>query len=129
MSLQYSTEVKRIEVLPSLGEYTNVVKRVIMEITFTDSELENPVESKAMMVSLLSTEDMSNFMDISEVTESQVKTWAFDFHGGEENFIEMVSEAHSQQLSRKNDSYGLEKFDLASQQIVDTPDEFDDMVF
>lgn len=129
MSLQYSTEVKRIEVLPSLGEYTNVVKRVIMEITFTDSELENPVESKAMMVSLLSTEDMSNFMDISEVTESQVKTWAFDFHGGEENFIGMVSEAHSQQLSRKNGSYGLEKFDLASQQIVDTPDEFDDMVF
>lgn len=128
MSLQYSAEVKRIEVLPSLGEYTNVVKRVIMEITFTDSELENPVESKTMMVALLSTEDMSNFMDISEVTESQVKTWAFDFHGGEENFVGMVSQAHTEELSRRNASYGLKKFDLASQQIVDTPDEFDGVI-
>lgn len=129
MSLQHSTEVKRVEVFPTLGEYSNVVKRVIMEITFTDSALENPVESKMMMVALLSTDDMEGFMDISEVTESQIKTWAYDFHGGEENFIGMVSESHSQQLSRKNASYGLQKFDLASQQIVDTPDEFDDMVF
>lgn len=129
MSLQYSTEVKRVEVLPTLGEYSNVVKRVIMEITFTDSALENPVESKMMMVALLSTDDMEGFMDISEVTESQIKTWAYDFHGGEENFIGMVSQSHTEELSRRNASYGLQKFDLASQQIVDTPDEFDDMVF
>ena len=129
MSLQYSTEVKRVEVLPTLGEYSNVVKRVIMEITFTDSALENPVESKMMMVALLSTDDMEGFMDISEVTESQIKTWAYDFHGGEENFIVMVSLSHTAELSRRNASYGLQKFDLASQQIVDTPDEFDDMVF
>jgi hypothetical protein len=129
MSLQYSTEVKRVEVLPTLGEYSNVVKRVIMEITFTDSALENPVESKMMMVALLSTDDMEGFMDISEVTESQIKTWAYDFHGGEENFIGMVSQSHTEELSRRNASYGLQKFDLESQQIVDTPDEFDDMVF
>ena len=129
MSLQYSTEVKRVEVLPTLGEYSNVVKRVIMEITFTDSALENPVESKMMMVALLSTDDMEGFMDISEVTESQIKTWAYDFHGGEENFVGMVSQSHTEELARRNASYGLQKFDLASQQIVDTPDEFDDMVF
>ena len=129
MSLQYSTEVKRVEVLPTLGEYSNVVKRVIMEITFTDSALENPVESKMMMVALLSTDDMEGFMEISEVTESQIKTWAYDFHGGEENFIGMVSQSHTEELARRNASYGLQKFDLASQQIVDTPDEFDDMVF
>lgn len=129
MSLQHSSEVKRVEVLPTLGEYSNVVKRVIMEITFTDSALENPVESKMMMVALLSTDDMEGFMDISEVTESQIKTWAYDFHGGEENFVGMVSQSHTEELARRNASYGLQKFDLASQQIVDTPDEFDDMVF
>jgi len=128
MSLQHSSEIKRIEVLPTLGEFSNVVKRVILEITFTDSSLENPVESKSMMVALLSTDDMEGFMDISEVTESQVITWAYNFHGGEENFVGMVSQAHTEELARRNASYGLQKFDLASQQIVDTPDEFDDMI-
>ena len=129
MSLQHSSEVKRIEVFPTLGEYTNVVKRVILEITFTDSALENPVESKMMMVALLSTDDMEGFMDISEVTESQIITWAYNFHGGEENFVGMVSQSHTEELSRRNESYGLQKFDLSTQQIVDTPDEFDDLLF
>jgi hypothetical protein len=128
MSLQHSSEVKRIEVFPTLGEYANVVKRVILEITFTDSELENPVESKMMMVALLPTDAMEGFMNISEVTESQIITWSYNFHGGEENFIGMVSQSHTEELSRRNASYGLQKFDLASQQIVDTPDEFDDMI-
>ena len=129
MSLQHSSEAKRIEVLPTLGDYSNVVKRIILEITFTDSELENPVESKMMMVALLSTDDMEGFVDISEVTESQIITWSYNFHGGEENFIDMVSQSHTEELSRRNSSYGLQKFDLETQQIVDTPDQYDDMFF
>jgi len=129
MSLQHSSEIKRVEVLPSFGEFNNVIKRVVLEITFTDPELAHPVESKSMMVALLSTDDMSNFIDISSVTEAQIIKWTYDFHGGEDNFVGMVSETHSKELSRRMESYGLQKFDLSTQQIVDTPDEFDDLLF
>ena len=66
MSLQHSSEIKRVEVLPSFGEFNNVIKRVVLEITFTDPELAHPVESKSMMVALLSTDDMSNFIELED---------------------------------------------------------------
>lgn len=128
MSLQHTSEIKRIEVLPTLGEFTNVIKRVVLEVTFTDPDLAHPVESKTMMVSVLSSEDMSDFVQISDVTESQIIKWTFDYHGGEEKFVEMTSKQHGEELARRVETYGLKKFDLASQSVVDVADEYDDFL-
>ena len=121
MSLQHSTEVKRIDVVPELGGMTNFIKRVVLEITFTDPELAHPVESKTMMVALLSpSDDMSEtFVQVDDLTDSQIATWAFDYHGGEENFIGMVSESHTQALELKLQEFGIKMYDRETGEIVE----------
>ena len=125
MAIQVENEIKKIDVIASLGELSNVIKRVIWEITFTDAEINPEVNSKTIACAILDTTSLEDFTEIDSTTDEQILEWAYAQHGGEDNFLEMVTPRHVEELQRKADCYDLSEYDRDLQEIVESTNEYD----
>lgn len=125
MAIQVTNEIKKIDVIASQGELSNVIKRVVWEITFTDPEISTDVDSKTIACAILDTASIEEFTDINAVTDEQILEWAYGQHGGAENFIPMVTPRHIEELQRKADCFGVQEYSRELQQIVESTNDYD----
>jgi len=80
--LNYSFTLREVDVYPSLLGYENVVKRVVWNITYTDSE-DPEIQLPWYIETVLDTNDLQNFISIQNLTKGQILDWAFNTEGGQ----------------------------------------------
>jgi hypothetical protein len=125
MAIQHTSEIKKIDVIPSHAGRNNVIKRIVWEITFIDPEINVDVESKTIACAILDTDSIEEFTSINNVTDEQILEWGYSQHGGIENFIPMITPLHIEELQRKADCFGLQEYSRELQQTVESTNEYD----
>lgn len=121
--IDYKLYLHRVEVLPTVGSVSNVVKRVIWAIEFFDSEYPEICRSIAGVETLLETEYLTNaaytnnFIAIEDLSHSQIIEWCFTMQGGEA-FIEEIRPVHEANIFelRNNMNYKVYDLDLLVQE-------------
>tara|TARA_B110000093_G_scaffold110278_1_gene118366 strand:+ start:2409 stop:2795 length:387 start_codon:yes stop_codon:yes gene_type:complete len=128
MAIQFTNEIKKLDVIESQDGAANVIKRVVWEITFTDPEISTDVESKLMACSVLDTDGITSFLEIDDLTDNQILEWAYAKHGGADNFIPMVTPTHIAEIQRRAECFGLQEYNRELKKIVDSNPEYDGLL-
>ena len=128
MAIQVTNEIKKLDVIESQGDASNVIKRVVWEITFTDPEISTDVESTMLACAILDTNNITGFVDIDNLTDTQILEWAYAKHGGADNFIPMVTPNHIAEIQRRAECFGLQEYNRELQKIVDSNPGYDGLL-
>lgn len=96
MAINFTWNIKQVDVYPTLEENTNVIYNVHWELKAEDSEHQKSngrnVKASNVGVQHLDTSDLSGFVDFDSITSSQVETWIENAMGSE------TLEMHKQSL-------------------------------
>lgn len=96
MAINFTWNIKQVDVYPTLEENTNVIYNVHWELKAEDSEHQKSngrnVKASNVGVQHLDTSDLSGFIDFDSITSSQVETWIENAMGSE------TLEMHKQSL-------------------------------
>ena len=96
MAINFTWDIKQVDVYPTLDGNTNVIYNVHWELSAEDSEHQKSngrnVKANNIGVQHLDTSDLSGFVDFSSVNSSQVVTWIENAMGDE------MLEMHKQSL-------------------------------
>jgi hypothetical protein len=96
MAINFTWDIKQVDVYPTLDENTNVIYNVHWELIAEDDANQDSkgknLKAENIGVQHLDTSDLSGFVDFNSVSSSQVKTWIENAMGSE------MLEMHKQSL-------------------------------
>lgn len=108
--ISYNLILKSVSVYPLLGNYENVVKRVIWNIEFFDTEYPD-VKSVGSVDTMLNTDDINSFIEIENLTNDDILIWALETQG-DQDFINSIQSFHEERLQRLIIESQLVKYDI-----------------
>lgn len=109
--LNYNLFLEEISVYPQLLEKENVIQRVIWRTVFYDSELEDE-QVTYYAETLLDTNDLSNFVQIEDLTKDQILEWALSARGGQ-TYIDNISLSAEKRLNMIKLKKQTVKYDIS----------------
>jgi hypothetical protein len=96
MAINFTWDIKQVDVYPTLDENTNVIYNVHWELIAEDDANQDSkgknLKAENIGVQHLDTSDLSGFVDFNSVSSSQVETWIENAMGSE------MLEMHKQSL-------------------------------
>jgi hypothetical protein len=103
MHIDYTASIDQTKVIPEQGGFENIVKKVIWEITFFDTENPESVQSVARVETFLDTDSINadTFVQWESLTQQSVLQKCLDSHGGTAFLDELLNNGHHQMLEQK----------------------------
>lgn len=108
LNTEVTLELVKFFVWPEKNGQQNVVGRVDWQITF----LRNGAQSRGSAQTLLNVDDLSNFVDVNQLTEDQILTWAYNTQGAEVYLNFIYNEVHNSNLNFLEKQIGLVPWSL-----------------
>lgn len=95
--LNYNLFLEEVGVYPLFLEKENVIQRVIWRVVFSDTELEDE-HITYYAETLLDINNISNFIQIEDLTKDQILEWALNAQGGQ-SYIDNISLSAEKRLN------------------------------
>lgn len=110
--LAYNLFLEEVGVYPLLLEKENVIQRVTWRTVFYDSELKDNERITYHAETLLDTNNISNFIQIEDLTKDQILEWALSAQGGQ-TYIDNISLSAEKRLNMIKLKKQTVKYDIS----------------